>query len=163
MSVKITKVPDMVVDLSFSRKELAEIGLEVRSLMAERTQNGYDIKDRKFKPYSKLNEKSGTPNLTDTGRMLGNLHSGLTSTGVMVNLKDVDQNDKGVWHQDGVKPHMIRPKRKKALKFSTSNGVMFSKGHEVSLPQREWFGLSRKDEQKLFKKVVEPIMIRKVK
>jgi len=135
MKVTVLQVPKFKIDFNFSKKQMADVALEARTLMAKRTQSGKDIKDRQFKPYSLLYKKSGTPNLTDRGRMIGGLVVNARKNYGKVAIPDAKENNKGEGHQRGI----------------------------GRLPKREWFGLSPRDENKLMAKVVRPMFNKKVK
>ena len=164
MKFTVKKVPKFNIDFSFSSKQMANIALDARTQMVKRTQAGNDIHDHKFKNYSFLNEKSGTPNLTDTGRMIGGMVVNARKNYGKISIPDVEQNNKGYYHQKGTRPYTIKPRHKKALKFNTSQGTFYSKGHKMpGLPQREWFGLSPRDKNKLMDKTIRPMFRKKVK
>ena len=164
MKVTVLQVPKFKIDFNFSKQQMADVALEARTLMAKRTQSGKDIKDRQFKPYSRLNEKSGTPTLTDRGRMIGGLVVNARKNYGKIDIPDKKENNKGYYHQKGTSPYTVKPRHGKALKFNTSQGTFYSKGHKMpGLPQREWFGLSPRDENKLMAKVVRPMFNKKVK
>ena len=135
MKFTVKKVPKFKIDFSFSSKQMADIAKDARTLMTRRTQSGKDIKDRTFKPYSLLYKKSGTPNLTDTGRMIGGLEVNSRKDYGKISITDVEQNNKGYYHQKGM----------------------------GRLPKRKWFGLSPKDNNKLMDKTIRPMFRKKVK
>jgi hypothetical protein len=175
MRVKILQVPKALnIDFDFTVKETREIAMDARSLILKRTQAGRDINDRKFKAYSFLNPKSGTPNLTGKGSMLRGMSIKGRKNSSSIYFGRSQQNDKAYWHQYGTDPYTIKPKNKKALRFATSQpnkgtrknpkGKWLSAGHEMpGLPQREFFGLSPKDINKLTDKTIEPIFARRFK
>ena len=164
MKFTVKKVPKFKIDFSFSSKEMADIAKDARSIMRDRVKRGNDIHEKRFKHYSKLNEKSGIPTLTASGRMIGGMVVNARKNYGKISIPDVEQNNKGYYHQEGTRPYTIKPRHKKALKFNTSQGTFYSKGHKMpGLPQREWFGLSARDKTELYRKTVMPMFRKKVK
>ena len=164
MKVTVLQVPKFKIDFNFSKQQMSEIARDARTIMRDRVGRGNDIHEKRFKHYSKLNEKSGIPTLTVSGRMIGGMVVNARRNYGKISIPDVEQNNKAYYHQEGTAPYMLKPRHGKALKFNTSQGTFYSKGHKMpGLPQREWFGLSARNKTELYRKTVMSMFNKKVK
>ena len=158
---KLKKMSKAVDDLD--DKTVMKVAGEVRNRIIKRTLRGRDVDMKSFKAYSKLtNEyrsekgrKTGRPNLAFSFRMLGNMSVKKYRKGAMIHFTSTAQNDKAVWHNEGVSPHKIVAKNKKVL----SNGIrFFGKEVTVSLPKREFFGLSKHNHKYVLSELRQPVV-----
>ena len=138
MSLKIISKPDLlkiISNLTFTKSEMQEVGESARKLIVSRTKSGKDVRDITFAKYAEKTRKNGIPDLTDKGDMLNSLVVDAVENKAVISMKNSTENDKGRYHQDGT----------------------------TKMPQREWFGLSKSDINKLISNTVMPIIKRKVK
>lgn len=127
----------MEESISFTRRDMRDIGLKARKLMRDRVAKGKDINDSKFKKYSdgyaKYKKKLGkNPSIVDM------MDSGTLNNGIRVNAISNDTVDIetslhrniGEYHQTGT-----------------------ARGNK----KREWFGISKSNESVLNKYIQNKI------
>ena len=119
-----------------SNADMLKIGFRVMDAIKQRTASGRDKDGRAFAPYADgtRRKKRGGGWLHDTGRMMSAMTTKANRGSVTVffrgkGRKGIDENQKALVHQRGL-------------------------GH---MPQREFFGLTSKDERKIVERVLSPI------
>lgn len=129
--VKVSKSTLSLGTKNEQKRLLKAIGTEAITHIRKRTENGKDINNADFEPYSdstiyrknKKGTKSSKVNLKDSGVMLRSLNQKQIVNGVEVFLSN--RNRVGTYHQNGTD----------------------------SLPQRQWFGLNKLTKRNIINKV----------
>lgn len=129
--VKVSKSTLSLGTVNEQKRLLKAIGTEAITHIRKRTESGKDINNVDFEPYSdstiyrknKKGTKSNKVNLKDSGVMLRSLNQKQIVNGVEVFLSN--RNRVGTYHQNGTD----------------------------SLPQRQWFGLTKLAKRNIINKV----------
>jgi len=98
-------------ELTITDKLVEAIGTQAERAVHERTLQGKDMNNRKFKPYAKSTEKSrkkqgrstGNVTLTDKGFMLSNITSKREGSKAVVFFSKTAENNKAHGHHVGTK------------------------------------------------------------
>jgi phage gpG-like protein len=125
---------------------LGSIGESLFRVNQERHDQGLDPEG---KPWAELadstkaaGERKGGP-LNRTGRMLKNFHYQAAGDTLRLGF-DAGDGFPAVFHQDGSEPHIIRPRKAKALAFG---GVFRQRVNHPGLPARRLVGFPESDQQ----------------
>ena len=150
-----------------------EINLMADSIVADhkkRGKLGVGIKGRKLKKlrpstiHSKRAKGSSRPRtpLYDTGTMVDvSVVNRATKTNQRARIvPPKSRQDIGTYHQNGTRPYSIRPRTANALGpiYNHRGSTFFArKVRHTGVPKREWFGITKEQEQKGLRRLARKI------
>ena len=128
IKAKLAKMSDKYDDPKLTKK----VGILAVQMVAERTQDGKDMHDRKFKSYTSAysNKRTKTGrgtkvDLTDKGNMLAAMTYRSKKGSVVIFFRGADENLKAHGHHNGISKHGV--------------------------PARPFFGLTKGEESRIMK------------
>ena len=166
MSVTVTQNFDLKKISLDLTKELNRAGQIVKTDHLKRLERGEGVRGSKMKALSPntIAAKGNDKILVKSGKMRNLVIDKATKQNQEVVIhpgkkqrykgSNVTMSDVGGFHQAGTSPYTITPRKAKKLVFKTAGGTVFTnKVNHPGLPKREWFGISKKAEQRIVKMI----------